>query len=376
MNKGIVVIPFNVPWNWSTDYLSQTAFELEKRGYVVACFLWCDTFLFKDFLKLKKFPNLISKYSNNIYLIYPVNFLPLIRFKRIAKLNSSINRFLLRVITETIVFKRNIKERIFWIFDPNMIFVFNKFSNKYKLIYDCVDYLAIGDKRNINLTKQNEKDVCQKADLVVANSHVLQNHLKKYRKDVKLVVQGFRSSGFFKKKKKYIDLHLKKPVIGFIGGLNMRLDLKLLIPLIKNNPNWNFVIWGPIQDNVKIKRLVSFPNVITGVSNDKSEIPSLISQFDIGMIPYDVSQDFNKYCYPMKLFEYFSMGIPVLTTPIKELSYFSDLVYIAKDSNDWEIQIKKILSYPWPKDKINKQKKLAMENSWKNKIKQITSFTF
>lgn len=368
-NRDVIIIPFNLPWDWSTDYLNQTAFELAKRGNIVICYLWGDTKSLKEFTVSGRYPRLITKYSKNIYLFNPIYFIPFRRFKFVADLNSSINIVFLRMFAEIISFTKNARKKIFWIFDPDLIFIYKYFGRKYFLLYDCVDFFP----------GANEPYLCKIADLVTANSHVLQNHLSQYRKGVKFVPQGFRISNFKKRKYKIKDLNLKKPVIGFVGAVNARLDYDLLFNLARRNPNWNFVIWGPLLEkekfNVntwnKMQELTSLPNVKTGESKDKKEIPGIISQFDIGMIPYGISQDFNKYCYPMKLFEYFYIGIPVISTPIEELSYFKDLVRIEKDYQGWQKSLEEILAKSWPASKKAKQKLLANKNSWENKINNI-----
>lgn len=379
MSKDIVVIPFNVPWTWSTDYLNQTAFELAKKGNTVICFLSADTIFFKDFTDYKNI-KIFKKYSKNIYLLRPVNYLPFRRFRIVRYINSGINKFILRFISLVFEIKNKYNRKIFWIFDPNLLPVFGVFKN-YTLLYDCVDFFAVGSADNIKRTKLNEKNLCKTADLVVANSTVLVKHLSKYRKPVYLVPQGFRSENCDIKKSKFIKLKAARPVIGFVGGINNRLDTSLLLSLIKKNPKWNFVLWGPTQSEIdtgsdrfkEIGTILSFPNVHTGSSTDKEEIPGIISQFDVGIIPYDASQDFNKYCYPMKLFEYFYLGKPVVSTNIIELKRFPKLVAIAKSPSEWETAIKKILSKKWTYENIKEEKRLALGNSWKEKVSAIAA---
>ena len=133
----------------------------------------------------------------------------------------------------------------------------------------------------------------------------------------------------------------------------------------------------PVDDKYRdtkrlIQELKSLKNIYL-VPRTKSRlvIKEVIKNFDIGIIPYDVSHDFNRYCYPMKLFEYFYMGKPVISTPIDELKRFPKFVKIGESSIDWEKHIKSLLSMSWPVKYKEEQKKLAEENSWENKIEAI-----
>lgn len=380
--KKIIVIPFNIPWVWSTDYLNQTAFELAKKGCIVVCYLWGDIIFLRDIFKFNKFRKIVRKYSENIYIVTPAFIIPFRRFKYIENLNSSLNLVFLRVLTEIISIYRKCSKKIFWIFDPNLLFIFKFFNKNYYLLYDCVDYFSVGNKKFITQTNKNEKVLAQKADLVVANSQVLQQHLSKYRKNIPLVPQGFRIDGFVVNKNKYIDLKLKHPVIGYVGGINNRLDTTLLLNLIKRNPKWNFVLWGPYQKDLstgsnrfkEIKEILKLTNVTTGTSIDKDEIPGIIEQFDAGMIPYDISQNFNRYCYPMKLFEFFYLGKPIVSTEILELHRFPDLVKIGKNYQEWQDIIEDLLTKKWPKSKIDNEIRYAKENGWQKKIEMILNY--
>jgi glycosyltransferase involved in cell wall biosynthesis len=296
-------------------------------------------------------------------------------------LNEKLTIFLFKSFIKYIELNKRFQNRILWIFDADLVFITDLFKKNWKVIYDCVDLYTLENRENIKDPETNERRICKVADLVVANSNVLVKHLSKYTKIVRLVPQGFRLSDF--SQKNWVrNLHLNSPVIGYVGGLNSRLDIDLLNSLAERNPKWNFVIWGPLLEKEKIdlntwskmQKLISLPNVTTGKSKDKKEIPGIISQFDIGMIPYDISQDFNKYCYPMKLFEYFYVGKPVVSVDIIELKRFPKFVKIANSTNDWEKVISALLSKPWPKKIKEAQIKLAKENSWENKIAQVLSY--
>jgi hypothetical protein len=73
----------------------------------------------------------------------------------------------------------------------------------------------------------------------------------------------------------------------------------------------------------------------------------------------------------MKLFEYFYLGKPVVATPILELANHSALVNIGNSPEQWQSLIRSALKRPLPTNLKNSQRKLAENNSWKNKIAEI-----
>ena len=63
---------------------------------------------------------------------------------------------------------------------------------------------------------------------------------------------------------------------------------------------------------------------------DFSELPGYCKASQVGLIPF-VSSDLTRHCNPLKLPEYLSAGLPVVTTDIPEVYRFNEYVYIAKD---------------------------------------------
>lgn len=122
------------------------------------------------------------------------------------------------------------------------------------------------------------------------------------------------------------------------------------------------------------KLLIKLPNLIHISSQPRTALPSIIEQFDICMIPYNVSLDFNRYCYPMKLFEYFYMGKPVVSTPIEELTRpeFAEFIKIGATARDWQRHIEQLLAKPWPSKLQKRQRQLAIANSWQRKVEAIS----
>jgi glycosyltransferase involved in cell wall biosynthesis len=109
---------------------------------------------------------------------------------------------------------------------------------------------------------------------------------------------------------------LRRPVIGYIGGLHQHLDVELLRKLAQVMPEASIVLVGPILGDVGPLRAERNIHLLGPRSIEV--LPSLISAFDVGLIPYVLSR-YTETVYPNKLFEYLAMGRPVVTTDLPEL---------------------------------------------------------
>jgi len=370
----IIIIPFHLPWNWTADFERQTALTLSQNNFVVAVDTHTPLTL-KKILKIKKY-HFIEKKQKNLYFVKPLCLLPFSKFKFIFKMNLSLFFLFLNLF---LIFRRN-QGKILWLFYPRLIFLKYLFPN-YLSVYDCVDFFTSEDKQEFQKIKDDEKKTVKTVDFVFANSKVLQKDKKKYRQNINLVPQGF-SLDVFKSTQKLPKnssiFKLKKPIIGYIGGINHRLDYPLLIKLARKNPKLTFLLVGPLQKDhligfkKQLKELKRIKNISFLENQPRELLTQIINSFDVCLIPYDIKQDFNKFCHPMKIFEYFYLKKPVVSTPIEELKRFQPYVKIADNADKFSKEIKKILKDGWSKEYAQKQRELAIDNSWENKIKEIS----
>ena len=312
--------------------------------------------------------------------------MPFRRFSTINQLNLYINLFLIYIISAWFITSHHLKNKIVWVFDPRLAQTALFFKSiGYFLLYECVDYW-IGstlDSLEAKQIKSNEQQLLQRSNLAVTDSHTLQRIHQGVRHDIALVPLGFRLDTFQKKMGNILSIVLPKgkPILGFGGGISYRIDFRLLEQLAKRNPQWNIVLVGPIleignektvryvrkklQELAKLKNFFRYPDI------SKNNVPSVLQQFDICIIPYDTRLLWNTYSFPMKLFEYFYLGKPVVSMPIEELRQYNQFVYIGRSVNDWEQAIFEILQTSWPRWKKIRQRQLALKNSWFNNIRSI-----
>jgi glycosyltransferase involved in cell wall biosynthesis len=106
---------------------------------------------------------------------------------------------------------------------------------------------------------------------------------------------------------------LPKPIIGYIGVVQDRVDIDLIKFLAKKNPTKSFAIVGPVWHESDAQSLKEVPNIHLLGYKSYAEAPMYIQQFDVGLIPHRASA-FVVSTNPMKLYEYLACGKPVVAT--------------------------------------------------------------
>ncbi|MCX6149371.1 MAG: glycosyltransferase [Ignavibacteriales bacterium] len=130
--------------------------------------------------------------------------------------------------------------------------------------------------------------------------------------------------------------NLKKPVIGFFGLLAPWINIDLICKSACNYPEYTFLIIGkPATD---ISQFDEIKNLKFVGEIPYKELPAYAKVFDVGLIPFKVNE-LTIAANPIKLLEYLSMGIPVVSTDLPEAAKFKDYIFIAKDDKEFINQI-------------------------------------
>lgn len=106
---------------------------------------------------------------------------------------------------------------------------------------------------------------------------------------------------------------VRRPIVGYVGGLHRHVDFGLLDALALKRPDWTWALVGPLQ--APVGRLRERPNVRLLGAVNHTELPGAVGAFDVGIVPYDVSA-YTDSVMPTKIGEYLAMGKPVVSTAI------------------------------------------------------------
>ncbi|MFM7130604.1 MAG: glycosyltransferase [bacterium] len=137
---------------------------------------------------------------------------------------------------------------------------------------------------------------------------------------------------------------IPRPIIGYLGGLEDRLDWPLIQRIAIEFPDCSIVLVGPkpsAGDELwrhQAQETLALSNVYAVGSVDQRKIAEIYASLDVNIIPYDVRNAFNIACSPTKLLDAMGSGRPVVATALPECRLYQSLYHIA-ESHDTFVQI-------------------------------------
>jgi teichuronic acid biosynthesis glycosyltransferase TuaH len=115
-----------------------------------------------------------------------------------------------------------------------------------------------------------------------------------------------------------------KPVAGFVGHINARIDIAVLEavaagggPLLLVGPR------HPDYEPVRFPALIKRPNVFWMGPKPFAELPSYLRMIEVGLTPYQMTE-FNRASFPLKTLEYLSAGRGVVSADLPATAWLRD----------------------------------------------------
>jgi glycosyltransferase involved in cell wall biosynthesis len=153
-----------------------------------------------------------------------------------------------------------------------------------------------------------------------------------------------------------------RPVVGYFGALAPWLWYPVLNDLARMRPDLSFVYIGPDYLNGS-RELEALPNVYKLGAVDYALLPYHAQHFDVAIIPFKPG-DIAKTTSPLKLFEYFALGKPVVVTNgMLECQQFDD-VLVAGSALDYSRRIDQALALAGNPGFIARCRQHAEDNNW------------
>ncbi|WP_428331024.1 glycosyltransferase family protein [Mucilaginibacter sp.] len=385
--------------NQNIIIFSQMQFDgkLESTNYTMAKHLAKDNFVYyvdrpftwRDYIKFKNTPGFKTRKphffspSNSIIdteipnlkiIITPpvpsINMLPEGKIYRIA---LKFNEWIVGKRLKTIIKNLKIEDYIY-INSYNFSYpTLHKLLKPTLTAYHCVDPIIEPYQTKHGLISE---DVLVKGvDIVISTSMELRNQKALLNKNSYFIPNAANISHSLKTLNPDLPVadilsDIKKPIVGYFGAIERRIDYDMVRELLSTNPDKNFVFVGPIDTYYISEEDYKAPNLYIKGAVPYEMMPSVLKGFDVAIIPFK-KDEVSSHIFPLKLFEYLGSGRPVVSTDFNpDLEDFTEgTVPFCKTAKEFSAAIEVCL-----KDtEALQQKRLAVaaDNTWEHRIVEI-----
>jgi GT2 family glycosyltransferase len=243
-----------------------------------------------------------------------------------------------------------------------------------RTVYDWIDDLAVFPHEAAFL-RENHARALREATYVASVSRRLHEQLRAVRPDALYLPNGVEAERFAAPGAPPADRALArirrqgKPIAGYYGALASWFDYDLLDRVARMRPDWNFVLIGPnFDDSLTGQPLLSRANVTWLGPRPYETLPGYLRLFDVALIPFLIN-DITLATSPLKLFEYFAGGKPVITTPLPECQVFPE-VLITRNAEELAQSLDRARQLGQDEEHVLKLRELARANSWTKRVQQ------
>lgn len=319
-SKEIIYIS-SISWDFSWHRQQEMMMYMSEHGFKILFVEPCD--------KKHPFQRFFKQECENVWRLRPCGF----PYERCSRLINIINGKMARTEIEEAARQLKFEKPILWL-DRVHGFDFEYFQKNSFVVYDLVDeILAFGRVRNDRMLLELENQVLKRADILLSSSQTLmERKIKQSGREGKslFLPNGVDCSRFSIETGKVTQ---QNPTIGFIGHISKRsINYNLVQSVAAARPDWTLLFVGPGTEEDKNALKEGYPNIVIQDPVSGTEVPRVIREFDIGMIPYNTEKEDMDYVFPRKACEYLAAGKPVISTPLKEVECLKPYVQVATDA--------------------------------------------
>lgn len=233
----------------------------------------------------------------------PSSELPLLR---------SASRYCFKMRLLSIMKEHGIQAPILWIDSLKLEYLVGSLG-EHRVVYFCQEasFAELSDLDSRIASDQQEAKLVAKVDLILT-----EDLLHAFRFPAHKTTQLYNfASPMTTTLPRPRDLPHGRPMAGFYGPLDDRLDWELLLNVARYRPDWHWILIGPdmtSSQSSQLQALLQLKNVFWLGEKTVAEVRAYVQHWQLLMLPYR-SND-GETCYPAKLNEYLTIDKPLVMT--------------------------------------------------------------
>jgi glycosyltransferase involved in cell wall biosynthesis len=254
---------------------------------------------------------------------------------------------------------------ILWLSDPRYVRLIDivRFDI---LAYRCVDAMETFSDVPRGVL-QLEEELVKEANIVFVTSRSLEAKLKKWRNDIIYLPNGLDLESFIINDYREPDdiKAISRPRIIYTGTLGEWFDVDTIAYAAKSLPDFQFILIGPIRTDCR--SLQSLRNVFLFGPRKFETMPHYLKFSDIAVIPF-LKNELSDAVNPIKLFEYFSAGLPVISANLNGVIQMASPAMIYRSSQEFVDILESMRNL-----RVNREKYVAFskENTWQKRYETV-----
>lgn len=235
------------------------------------------------------------------------------------------------------------RQVLHWVYKPDQA---HKLGDARRFLYEVYDDYTIGfgsgdaDER----TQRLEEAVLPKAEHVFFTSAPLLARKGGAARGASLVGNGVDFAAFARHRVPRAA-RVGRPVAGYLGNLSDFFDWALMEEVCRAMPDVDFVFHGTIEAEKlgeararSHEAMRALPNVRFTGRVSRPLGAAAVNRYDVLLIPFVVNAAMHAV-NPLKLWEYFATGLPVVTSPMEAIEDGAPLLRVADGAREWAAAI-------------------------------------
>jgi len=263
------------------------------------------------------------------------------------------------------------RDWVLWVADPIMTRHIGHTGESVSVFDAIDDWSAHPQKRAMRAwVEDGYASAHDRADVIFTVSKALQDRLGDGRADVHWLPNGVdarRFEGHFDVPAELRDL--RTPLLGYVGVIQERLDIKAVTALARALPHATIVFVGPVITPRHIEPLLALENVRFLGERSAAEVPAYIHAFDVCLMPH-VDDALTRSMDPLKVYEYLAAGKQVVATGIPHTDWPEGLVRRCHTPEEFASAVRLLVEDSGTSDVGDREKriKFARSRSWDSRL--------